>query len=86
MLLKGCVFIIITVCQNLVERVKIVKGQDQGHTERKDDPQSLGTVRCGHALFISSILLPIYKAKLPNSKRIVLVPKCYVQIDSTFLN
>ena len=41
-------------------------------------PQSLGTVRRGHAPFIFFILLPIYRAKLPNSKRIVLVPKCYV--------
>ena len=40
--------------------------------------QSLGTVRCGHAPFILFLLLPIYRAKLPNSKRIVLVPKCYV--------
>ena len=24
------------------------------------------------------VLLPIYRAKLPNSKRIVLVPRCYV--------
>ena len=43
-----------------------------------DHPQSLGAVRCAHAPFILSILLPIYRAKLPNSKRIVLVPKCYV--------
>ena len=28
--------------------------------------------------FILCILLPIHRAKLPNSKRIVLVPKCYV--------
>ena len=28
--------------------------------------------------FILPILLPIYRAELPNSKRIVLVPKCYV--------
>ena len=31
--------------------------------------QSLGIVRCGHAPFILSILLPIYRSKLPNSIR-----------------
>ena len=28
--------------------------------------------------FILFILLPIYRAKLPNPERIVLVPECYV--------
>ena len=50
--------------------------------------QSLGTVQCDHAPFILFILLPIFRTKLPNSKRIVLVPKCYIinEIALNFLN
>ena len=50
--------------------------------------QSLGTVLCGHAPFISFPLLSIhaiFKDKLPNSKRIVPVPKSYTEIDLNFL-
>ena len=47
--------------------------------------QSIGTVRCGHAPFIFFALLSIFRDKLPNSKRIVLVPKSYIEIDLNFL-
>ena len=47
--------------------------------------RALGTVRCGHAPFTLFTLLPLFSDKLPNSKRIVMVPKCYIEIDLNFL-
>ena len=56
----------------------IEKSSSSNNYSKEFQSQSLGTVQCGHAPFILFILLPIYRAKLSNSKRILLVPKCYV--------
>ena len=50
-------------------------------TQEAYEPQSLGTVQCDHAPFILSIV----RDKLRNSKRIVLVPKSYIDIDLNFM-
>ena len=48
--------------------------------------QSLQTVPCGsHAPFIWFTLLLLFREKLPNSKRTMLVPECYIAIDLNFL-
>ena len=48
-------------------------------------PQSLGTVQCGHTPFIVFTVLSKFREKLPNSKRIMLGLKSYIEIDLNFL-
>ena len=48
-------------------------------------PQLLGTVHYGHTPFILFTLLSIFRDKLSNFKRIVPVPKSYIEIDLNFL-
>ena len=84
---------LILLCALIPTRTKTVYSRHGGQTENVKTHRLKkithggrnATVRCGHTPFILLILLSLFRDKLPNSKLVVLVPKCCIEINLNFL-